>query len=489
MAKRFAIPLVGGTKIDRSIAVNNQITNNFMQAVHGQGAKAPLILEPTPGLVDLGVIGDGICRTPQLVNWDGRGTDDLYGVFGLQLEAQTLLTGVQNIGQLNSNPLSNKVRMARGRDDLALVDGVDGYTYDGTSFAQITDVDFPGQSGRPNGIPSHIVYMDGFFIVNDANTDDFLISALEDATSWNPLDFRAAAVASDKGLALANTESILWIIGNETSEPYYNSGNVDFPYDLILNAVQEVGILAPQSLAESDDGIFFVGTTPEGGSFVYRIQGQTGQVITQEEQENELGQAADITAAYGFIYKQRGKSFYVLQIDENAASSNTLLYNIRAQSWETRSLSDGTGWRIGGHGILGTDNIGGSRLQGRRYRLDLDDFQDSGTDVVRTRRTQIMHQDNALMDWWQVVVDIEGGVGNINAPGDDPTIRLRYSNDNGNTWSSKLTAPMGKIGEHDRRAVFNQLGQGRNRVFEIEVSDPVRMAISNAYAYATLAND
>ena len=489
MPRRVTIPFIGGTAKARSIAVNNQETVNFMQSVHGGGAKGPIILEPTPGTVDLGAIGDGVCRSPQMVNWGGRGTDDLYGVFGLELEAMTLLSGVQNIGTLQNNPLSQKVRIARGRNDLALVDGTDGYFYDGTTFLQITDVDFPGQSGRPNGLPTHILYMDGFFIVNDADTDDFLISAKEDASSWNPLDFEAAAVAPDNSLALANTESILYIMGDETTQLYYNSGNPDFPYSIILNATQEVGILAPQSIAETDDGVFFVGTTPEGGSFVYRIQGQSGETISLEEQDNDLGEAANITTAYGFMYKQRGKSFYVLQIDDGLASSQTLVYNVRAKSWETRALLDGTGWRINAHGMLGTDNIGGSRIAGRRYRLDLGVFTDAGATEVRRRRTQIYHQDNHLMDWWQVVIDIEGGVGNQNPPGDDPTIRLRYSNDNGNTWSSKLSAPMGKIGEFDRRAVFNQLGQARNRVFEIEVSDPVRMAITNAYAYVTIADD
>ena len=233
-------------------------------------------------------------------------------------------------------------QIARGRSYIMIVDGTDGYTYDGTTFAQITDADFPGQTGA--GSPTHCVYIDGFFIVNDALTDNFFISAVEDPTSWNALDFDAAAVAPDAALALASTESILWVIGDETAQGYYNSGNPDFPYEIILSATQEVGILAPYSIAESDDGIFYLATTPEGGRFVYQIKGQSGRVITGDEQEAFLQTVTDPGDAYGFIYKQAGKSFYVLQLSATtgnyAKTSSTLIYNIKANAWETRELLD-----------------------------------------------------------------------------------------------------------------------------------------------------
>lgn len=485
MANRIEIPFIGPQATSRSVLINNQQTVNFMQAVKGQGAKAPVVLETAPGLVDLFTVGDGPIRSPKMHRSKirtGATANELYGVFGSKLIAMTTDQGNKTIGTLNT--AGGTVQIARGRSYLLIVDGTDGYTYDGTTFAVISDPDFPSN-------PTHCVYIDGFFVVNDSVTDNFYISAVEDPTSWNALDFEAAAVAPDAALALAATESLLWIIGDETSQAFYNSGNPDFPYDIVLNATQEVGILAPHSIAESDDGIFFLATTPEGGRFIYQIRGTAGMTISGDEQEAFLDTVTSPDEAYGFIYKQAGKSFYVLQLGANtgtdARSSSTLIYNIKARSWETREINDGTAWRAGGHGVLGNDNIVGSRLQAQALRLDLDDYQDSGQEMIRRRRTQVQHMRNHTMTFWSLIVDLQGGIGNATSP--DPTLKLRYSNDGGRTWTSWLENKIGAVGETLRRAKFDKLGSARNRVFEIELSDAVNLVISGAYAEVTVAGD
>ncbi len=494
MAKRIQIPFVGQQSVSRSVLVNNQRTVNFMQAIKGSGAKAPVVLETVPGLVSRleSVIGNGAIRSTQMVSSRIRAASivgDLYGVFGDRLIQHTADIGNFDVGTLNSSGDPGSVRMARGRSHIMMVDGTDGYTYDGTTFAQILDADFPGQTGA--GSPTHVVYIDGFFVVNDALTDNFFISAVEDPTSWNALDFDAASVAPDAALALAATESLLWIHGDETAQAFYNSGNPDFPYDIVLNATQEVGILAPQSIAESDDGIFYLATTPEGGRFVYRIRGTQGQVITEDEQEAFLNDVTDPSTAYAFIYKQAGKSFYVLQLGattgKDPRASSTLIYNIKAGAWETRELNDGTAWRAAGHGILGNDNIVGSRIQPGTILLDLNNFQDIGQEMIRVRRSQVIHRDNQVLDFHALIVDIEGGIGTPETP--DPIMQMRYSNDGGRTFGSFRQAKLGKVGEFRRRITYNKLGSSRNRVFEIQFSGANNLTIIAAYAEVSVTGD
>ncbi len=476
MAKRQTIPFIGPQAVSKSVAVNNQETVNFIHSIQGRGAKAPVVLESAPGLVDLAAAGDGPLRTPQMVNFKG----ELYGVFGRDLVSidDDLVVTVRSTFKLDD--VATTCSIARGRNFVMVVDSSKGYTWDGTTFATITDLDFPANFTPTAGVVSHVTYLDGFFIVNNNLSDLWYISSIEDPTAWNALDFEAAAVSPDAIRAHIANNAILWMIGDETAQPYYNSGNFFFPYSLILNAVQEVGIAAPHTLAESDDGVFFLGTTPEGGLFVYRIRGQQGNIISGEEQDNFLASITDISKATGFLYKQAGKSFYILQLEP---ASKTLVYNINAQVWESRALVDGSAWRIGGHGVLGNArNIGGSRLSARIYELDTDVYNDSGGTFVRRRRTQIYNQNGHLMEWWELVVDVAPGVGLVSGQGSDPTIRLRYSDDNGITFGPQMVEPIGKVGETERRAVFRNLGQARNRVFELEVSDPVNVTIINAYA-------
>lgn len=64
--------------------------------------------------------------------------------------------------------------------------------------------------------------------------------------------------------------------------------------------------------------------------------------------------------------------------------------------------------------------------------------------------------------------------------GGDPQLMLRWSDDNGETWSNQLSASMGKVGEYRKRVIFRRLGQARERIFEISISDPVKRVITGA---------
>jgi hypothetical protein len=489
MPRRITVPFVGGSAQARRVSVNTQRTVNFQVEKKGEGAKSPFILETIPGLTDRGVAGDGRLRTPQMPKWiDPAGNERLYGVWGTKLVSIDDTLTPTSVGTLNNS--TGVARIARGRDFICIVDGDFGYTWDGTTFLEITDLDFPANF-VPAGDVTHVVYLDGFFIINDASTDNFYISALEDPTSWNALDFDAASVAPDNALAIAASESILYIVGDETMEPYYNSGNADFPYELYLQSVAEYGILAPQSIAESDAGVFYIGTTPEGGRFVVRIQGTTSQIISEDEQENDLEALIQPETAYGYIYQIGTKAFYVMQLDPNIDSNSTLVYNIKAGTWENRAMQDGSAWRNAGHGVIGNFNVMGSRFEARMGTLDDEVFLDANDTLIRRRVTQIFHTDNMLMDWWQIVIDLDSGVGKAAGldADTDPMIRLRYSDTNGESWSNILEAPVGKQGQFERRAVFNNLGQSRQRIWEIEYSADTSLTIINAHAVVEVLDD
>lgn len=67
-----------------------------------------------------------------------------------------------------------------------------------------------------------------------------------------------------------------------------------------------------------------------------------------------------------------------------------------------------------------------------------------------------------------------------NTQGQDPVLMMRYSDDAGHTWSQERSKSIGKIGETRKRVIFRRLGSARNRVYEIKVSDPVKVTILGA---------
>lgn len=74
-------------------------------------------------------------------------------------------------------------------------------------------------------------------------------------------------------------------------------------------------------------------------------------------------------------------------------------------------------------------------------------------------------------------------IGYAAAPGYDPQVMLRFSDDGGHTYSSEHWVSIGKIGEYYRRAIWRRLGMTmklRDRVYEVSATDPVKIAIMGA---------
>lgn len=71
----------------------------------------------------------------------------------------------------------------------------------------------------------------------------------------------------------------------------------------------------------------------------------------------------------------------------------------------------------------------------------------------------------------------------LSAPGYDPQVMLRWSDDGGHTWSSEHWRSMGRIGAFGYRTIWRRLGMTlkiRDRVYEVSGTDPVKLAIMGA---------
>lgn len=93
-----------------------------------------------------------------------------------------------------------------------------------------------------------------------------------------------------------------------------------------------------------------------------------------------------------------------------------------------------------------------------------------------------MHRDGRQLEINSLEIEFKRGVGLVSGQGSDPQAMLRYSRDGGNTWSSEITRPIGKIGEYGRRAIWNRLGQAVDFRAELRITDPVEAIVLAAYA-------
>lgn len=460
---RQQIPFLGDQSKNRIARINDQQTINFEPKLQKPNAKTTLSLNSTPGLSLISTAGDGACRS----NWK-KWNNDIYYVNGTKLIKVDSSNAVTTVGTILTT--GGWCQMASGRNYLMLVDGLYGYTYDGTTFAQITDADFPSS-------PTHCAYLDSYFITNKGDSDRFYISDTENPTSWNPLNFATAEASPDDILAVGATNKDLYLFGETTTQPYYNSGNADFPFDPYQEVIQ-IGIHAKHSIARGVNGFFFLASNEDGDAFVVNLRGFQAQMVSDDELNWQINTLDSTTDAIGSLFRHNGTTWYELTFPQ---SDITYVLNVDTGGWHRRK-SHGIGrHRASGFGYLNGKVLCGDYNNTNFYELDYNSYTDNGGVIERTRRTQVISVDQRDLIFHELVLDMETGVGLNTGQGSDPIIIMRYSDD-GKTWSNWLSASVGKIGEYKTRAKWMKLGASPNRTFEIQMSDPVSCQIFNAYA-------
>ena len=69
----------------------------------------------------------------------------------------------------------------------------------------------------------------------------------------------------------------------------------------------------------------------------------------------------------------------------------------------------------------------------------------------------------------------------------DRKMTLSVSRDGGRNWSNEKERSLGAVGEYRRRVTFHRLGQSRQLVLRMRVSDPVKATLLGGTAKITPA--
>lgn len=476
---RLTIPFAGPRQEDRAFAVNAQRAINWYPTVEGDGAKAILTMKPTPGKTLRVTAGNGPIRS-NIVTFQDRAVF----VSGGQLLAVDTSWAVTSLGALNTT--SGWCSIAAGRTYVVAVDGGDFYAFGVSPFTWGTGVfSIVTDSGDANydadcpTSPSHVAYLDGYFIVNNAGSDGFNLSGNENPLTWDALDVGSAESDPDDVLAIATTRRDLYVHGEKTTEVYYNSGNADFPFDLYANGVLGLGIHAPHSVATDGNRIYMLAVTDKSSPFPVFLQGFQAQKISDPDIAYTLSQMTTTSDALGMVYTQADETFYELTFP---TEDLTLVYHVEQDQWHERQSGSVERHRVQGHGYFNGMHLVGDYISGKVYSLDPAVYTEDGATIKRKRVAQILHRDGRQIEVNCLEVEMKRGVGLVSGQGSDPQVMLRYSIDGGHEWSIELWRGFGAQGDYDAKCVWNRLGTADSFLFELTESDPVDAQIINAYA-------
>jgi hypothetical protein len=474
--------LIGPSYEMRSKAADSQKTINlYPELVESKTGKNSVILHGTPGLSSFATVDDGPIRA--LFRSDENG-GRVIAVAREQVWEVTERRRVEDQGKTVSlgTVLDDNLPASisfNGTQYLILSGGL-GYILNGDTLTQIADADFPNpvQSG---------CYLDSYFIVNETDTQKFYISAQNDGTSWNALEFASAESAPDNLKKVFSNHSELWLFGSERTEVWYNSGNVDFPFERIQGSLIEQGIGAINSVTlVGANSLMWLGESGRGHGVVWRAQGFQPVRASNHAVETAIQNYSRIDDAVAYSYQAEGHEFYVLNFP---AAGATWVYDLASGMWHERGYwSPGQGYQAA-RGLSYVNAWGrhlvGDRVSGTIHEMSLDTYADGSDAIRRLRRSPHISQENRWLYHHCLVMDMEVGVGLQTGQGSDPQIMMRFSDDGGFNWSNTHSRSIGKVGKRRQRVQWNRLGRSRDRVYEFVVTDPVKVSLVDAYLEAT----
>ena len=498
-------PILGSAYVARSVNAADAAMINLFPEVVPEGGMEPAFLQRCPGLLRHQIVGTGPIRG--LWAHQTRG-EDFYVVSGFEVYKLTGLDATPiKLGDVTG---TGPVSIADNGTQIFFACNPDAFIYDESTdtFGQITDPDFPGAVT--------VGYLDGYFVFNEPNSQRIWVTQILDGYQIDPLDFASAEGSPDGVVGLIVDHRECWVFGTDSTEVWYNAGGVDFPLAPIQGAFNEIGCVAPHSIAKMDNTVFWLGADARGQGIIYRAIGYNAQRISTHAIEWRIQNYKNMTDAVAYTYQQDGHSFYVISFP---TANETWVFDAATNAWHQRSsyaeraviegafeptAFDSDAFfattyinpaSINGDFARHRSNcqcnfqgniVVGDYDNGNIYTLDPDVYEDNGVAQrwLRTWRALPTGQNNLKRTaHHSLQLECETGVGQSTGFAFDPQVMLRWSDDGGHTWSNEHWASMGKIGATNTRVIWRRLGMTlklRDRVYEVSGSDPNRIYITGA---------
>lgn len=412
-----------------------------------------------------------------LIGNEGRSSSALRGCPGLVPEVTGLNGAIRGLFEANdagyvvAGTKLYKIDSVFGTTELGTIPGTDPvYIIEGTTYILICDRPIgylKGYALIPNNVTFGYTYNKttaAFAQVTDADfnstttTAQFFISALEDFTTYDALDFDSANIKPDDllGIFVVGTQALM--VGKRSIEFWYYSGAADFPFAQQDGMTLNKGVKSYKSVSVGDDTIFFLG---EDLSF-YTLIGSRQLRISNSVIEEIVSRETNISQTEAFYHYWQGHKFYcvILPSGRSLIFDHLLVENPNI-AWHERKTWNKSRWRANSACYLNNKVIVGDYAQGRLYSLSGTTYTDDGEILEATRIGNFMHADNRKMKIPDFQITAYNGQGLVTSPDVDPLISLSISRDGGRTFSQERTRSLGKNGEYEKIIRWRNNGQTR----------------------------
>jgi hypothetical protein len=384
--------------------------------------------------------------------------DTAYALVGETLSSITANGTTATIGTV---PGGERVRMVENNEgEMVIWRPFDNtlYVTDGASVSQDTD------PMLADGIASP-VFLDGYIVGRRPNTPDFFNSGLNEIT-WDGLDIASAEAQPGNLIGVHVDHRELFLAKANSIELWYNAANdVGSPFSRSPNGFLDIGTAAGESFGSQDNSPFWLGSDLT----IRRLQSSSPERVSQHGIEAILARE-QVSDAYAVNYFNDGHLCIAWIMP---FSGRTIVYDCTAKQWHERDSLGYGAWRpshiIPAYG----GQLVGDRVSGKIGFLNPDTNAEFG-EPQRVKWTyQPVYAKGSRAVHKRLEIIFNAGNGLVTGQGVNPLATLKISDDGGNIFRTHTTRSLGALGRYKTRAVWWKLGQSANRVYQLEITDPV----------------
>lgn len=335
---------------------------------------------------------------------------------------------------------------------------------------------------------THLGYAMSTGLALNPTTGRVNLSALNDLSTWNAGQFFQRSLFADPWQALfVDQNNLVWLIGTDSFEVWYHTGQGTQPFAPLSGLNGAVGIVGPWAWGSAQSGNVWLGRNQHGAGILMETHGGPPAPLSSR---------AMATAVTGYLRRGDLADTEILshQLDAHAfsvvtfpAAGATWAYDHLEQSWTRRGeWHPETGsygvWAPRAHVHAFGQHLVGDRDTATIWALDpavATERDGRGIRRLRVAPALVNERRRAPIDQLELLMDV--GLGVQAGQGAPPEILLRVSDDGGRTFGNQLRASTGAAGAWGTRVYWTRLGLVQDAVIELTCTDPVPYRLVDCY--------
>lgn len=483
------VPLFGRGVKGKSTNVTAQRRLNLYAEVPSETDKSSYVLYGRPGLLPVtmtttagGRAGGGTTGAIVFMAPNNGGTQFspteyawlVRGCFEQLSSGLTIRNSNYALTAGEADPGSALMALTWNGTCLFGVNGASAWWLGGTVVASASIVENAASGAFPWVGANSTTFLAGRFIVNYPKTAGvFAWSILNSfvASNWSALDFATAESSPDPLVCVLAHRGELLLFGT-TSIEFWMPDATDV-FINITGSTLSWGLVAQWSVQTVDSSVFFLGVEATGKPKICVLSGHQVQPISTPDIEFILNNdPLDLPQCKSVAFNVAGHQFYVLHLANTSA-----VFDATSKTW-AEWQTDGSRWCIDFVLVVSQTLIGMDYRNGNIYVIDPDTFTDNGQPIIRELVSRHIFNNLDRISVAGLALDIEAGVGvGGTGQGSDPQMSLQISRDGGHNFGFEMRTTIGALGNYMQRLVWRRLGRGRDFVFKLRISDPIKIVI------------